>query len=45
MKIEVIYDEDLDLYSIEADGETVFECMGLDEVRNLTIGDIEAYMQ
>ena len=45
MKIEVIYDEQLDIYTIKADGEVIFDCLSLDEVRNTTIGDIEAYMQ
>ena len=40
MRIEIVYDEELDLYNVEVNGITVLECLDEIEVGQLTIADI-----
>lgn len=40
MKIEVIYDEVTDTYSVSIDGSIVFECMSANEIGDLTLKEI-----
>lgn len=41
MSIEVLYDEQLDLFTIRVNGHEMFECMAADELNCLTLGEIE----
>ncbi len=40
LNIEYVLDKDIDLYYVKVNGEILLECLALDEVKALTIGEI-----
>ncbi len=41
MMIDYIFDEEINLYTVKYNGETILECLSADELESLTVGEIK----
>lgn len=45
IEIRIMFNKEIGLYSLIANGETILECLGDEEVDNLSMGEIKKLME